>query len=73
MKVARFHKMQENLDSSFQRDLSKFQDKLKKRKEKLKKYDEFIGYKREDQGFKFLKYYKMREMSKLNLRQQDDQ
>ncbi len=59
--------MQENLNSTFQRDLTKFQEELKKRKEKLKKFDEFMTQKREDQGFRFIKYYKKRENSKHNI------
>jgi hypothetical protein len=49
--------MQENLSSTFQKDLTKFQNELKHRKDKIKKFDEFMTQKREDQGFRFIKYY----------------
>jgi hypothetical protein len=56
-KVNRMHRMQENLSSTFQKDLTKFQNELKHRKDKIKKFDEFMTQKREDQGFRFIKYY----------------
>ena len=65
--------MQENLNSTFQKDLTKFQNELKKRKDKLKKVDEIMNQDRERKGFQFIKYYKKREANKLNLSSMADQ
>ena len=61
------NKMQENLNSTFQTELSRFQNELKKRMDKLKRLDEFMTTKREEQGFRFIKYYKKRENTKQNI------
>ena len=61
------NKMQENLNSTFQTELSRFQNELKKRMDKLKRLDEFMTTKREEQGFRFIKYYKKRGNTKQNI------
>jgi hypothetical protein len=66
-KLERMQKMQENLNSTFQKDLTKFQEELKKRKDKLKKFDDFMSQRREENGFRFIKYYKKRENTKQNI------
>ena len=71
--MAMMHKIEDNLDSTFQRDLSRFQNELKKRKDKIKKFDEYSNLKREEHGFRFIKQYKKRENSIKNVMQMSEQ
>ena len=71
--MARIQKIEENLNSTFQRDLSRFQNELKKRKDKIKKFDEYSSLKREELGFRFIKQYKKRENSRQTFMQNSEQ
>lgn len=68
--------MNDNVESTFQKDLQKFKDEIKKRKERIKKFNQYVTNKKETSEFRFMKLRTKREQTRqmldYNIKQHED-